>query len=90
MKFFVWLFFLLIGGGNLWTAGHKILFIGDSITDGNWGNSDGSAQPSSVRNHWDMNHIYGSGTCICVLLTIKVIILSKNISSSTGVSAEIH
>ena len=24
-------------------------------------NSDGSAQPSSVRNHWDMNHIYGSG-----------------------------
>ena len=25
------------------------------------GNSDGSAQPSSVRNHWDMNHIYGSG-----------------------------
>lgn len=37
------------------------MFIGDSITDGNWGNSDGSAQPSSVRNHWDMNHIYGSG-----------------------------
>lgn len=39
MKFFVWLFFLLIGGGNLWAAGPKILFIGDSITDGNWGNS---------------------------------------------------
>ncbi len=57
MKFFVWLFFLLIGGVNVWAAGPKILFIGDSITDGNWGNSDGSAQPSSVRNHWDMNHI---------------------------------
>ena len=52
MKFFVWLFFLLIGGVNVWAAGPKILFIGDSITDGNWGNSDGSAQPSSVRNHW--------------------------------------
>ena len=61
MKFFVWLFFLLIGEVNVWAAGPKILFIGDSITDGNWGNSDGSAQPSSVRNHWDMNHIYGSG-----------------------------
>lgn len=23
MKFFVWLFFLLIGGGNLWAAGPK-------------------------------------------------------------------
>ena len=32
MKFFVWLFFLLIGGVNVWAAGPKILFIGDSIT----------------------------------------------------------
>lgn len=39
----------------------KILFIGDSITDGNWGNSGGSAKPSSERTLWDMNHIYGSG-----------------------------
>ena len=25
MKFFVWLFFLLIGGVNVWAAGSKIL-----------------------------------------------------------------
>ena len=25
MKFFVWLFFLLIGGVNVWAAGPKIL-----------------------------------------------------------------
>lgn len=41
--------------------GLRVLFIGDSITDGNWGNSDGGAMPSSERNLWDMNHIYGSG-----------------------------
>lgn len=39
--------------------GLRILFIGDSITDGGWGNSGGSAKPSKERNHWDMNHIYG-------------------------------
>ncbi len=39
--------------------GKKILFIGDSITDGNWGG--GGAKPSAERNQWDMNHIYGSG-----------------------------
>lgn len=61
MKLLVWLFLLLAGVGSVQAAGTRILFIGDSITDGNWGNSDGSAQPSSARNHWDMNHIYGSG-----------------------------
>lgn len=40
---------------------NKVLFIGDSITDGNWGNAGGSAKPSDERSHWDMNHIYGSG-----------------------------
>lgn len=48
-------------GLALSAQGLRILFIGDSITDGNWGNSDGSAVPSSARNLWDMNHIYGSG-----------------------------
>lgn len=41
-------------------AGLKVLFIGDSITDGNWGNNN-TGSPSSKRNLWDMNHIYGSG-----------------------------
>lgn len=42
-------------------GGARVLFIGDSITDGNWGNSCGTAKPSSDRTLWDMNHIYGSG-----------------------------
>ncbi len=39
-------------------ARKKILFIGDSITDGAWGLS---SKPSSERNQTDMNHIYGHG-----------------------------
>lgn len=39
--------------------GKRFLYIGDSITDGNWGGGD--AKPSSERNHWDQNHIFGSG-----------------------------
>lgn len=41
------------------SSGPRVLFIGDSITDGGWGGGD--AKPSSERNHWDMNHIFGSG-----------------------------
>lgn len=37
----------------------KALFIGDSITDGGWGNSCGDMRPSSDRSQSDMNHIYG-------------------------------
>lgn len=37
----------------------RVLWIGDSITDGGWGNSGGDMRPSSQRSHWDMNHIYG-------------------------------
>ena len=44
---------------TLQAGGLKILFIGDSITDGNWGSGDG--KPSSERTLWDMNHIYGHG-----------------------------
>ena len=75
MRILIWLFFLLITGEAVWAKGPKVLFIGDSITDGNWGNSDGSAQPSSVRNHWDMNHIYGSGymyLCASYYITLSV------------------
>lgn len=39
--------------------GVRILFIGDSITDGNWGG--GGAKPSHKRALWDMNHIFGHG-----------------------------
>ena len=37
----------------------RIVFMGDSITDGGWGNSGGSAMPSAERNQTDINHIYG-------------------------------
>ncbi len=38
-----------------------ILFIGDSITDGNWGNPVGYPCPTEARSTTDMNHIYGHG-----------------------------
>ncbi len=36
-----------------------VLFIGDSITDGNWGNPVGYPCPTEARSTTDMNHIYG-------------------------------
>ena len=36
-----------------------VLYIGDSVTDGGWGRSGGSAKASESRNHTDLNHIYG-------------------------------
>ena len=38
MRILIWLFFLLITEEAVWAKGPKVLFIGDSITDGNWGN----------------------------------------------------
>ena len=35
------------------------VFAGDSITDGGWGRSGGSAAPTAERNLTDLNHIYG-------------------------------
>lgn len=37
------------------------LFIGDSITDGNWGSPSKYPCSSSERNQWDRNHILGHG-----------------------------
>lgn len=53
------LFLSLMIVATLQAGNVKVLFIGDSITDGAWGRSGGNAQPSKERNHWDMNHIYG-------------------------------
>ena len=38
-----------------------LLFIGDSITDGNWGSPVGWPCPSDKRSQTDLNHIYGHG-----------------------------
>lgn len=42
-------------------TGARVLFIGDSVTDGGWGNSAGEALPSSQRNLGDWNHLFGHG-----------------------------
>lgn len=42
-------------------ASYNYLFIGDSITDGNWGSPKGWPCPSENRNTADFNHIYGHG-----------------------------
>ena len=40
-------------------SGKRIVFIGDSITDGNWGCIYNYRRTSAERSHTDMNHIYG-------------------------------
>ena len=45
--------------GQTVTGGKRIVFIGDSITDGAWGLKD--SRPSTERNNYDGNHIYGHG-----------------------------
>ena len=39
--------------------GRRVVFVGDSVTDGAWGRSNGLAVPSGERNQKDLNHIYG-------------------------------
>ena len=58
--------FLLIIALAVWAIGVttaaqglRVLYIGDSITDGGWGRSGGMPTPSDKRNQKDMNHIYG-------------------------------
>lgn len=45
------------GWGNI--PRRRIVFAGDSITDGAWGKGD--SKPAAKRDHYDMNHIYGHG-----------------------------
>ena len=53
------LFFILIG--CLSGMSETFLFIGDSITDGNWGTPKGYPCSSEERNLFDKNHILGHG-----------------------------
>lgn len=60
-------FFCLFAIAALTLAkGHRVLFIGDSITDGAWGNSGKWNATSDERNQNDMNHIYGHGYMMLV------------------------
>lgn len=45
----------------LMAGGRRVLFIGDSITDGAWGNSNVWNATTEERDQKDMNHIYGHG-----------------------------
>lgn len=53
--------FLLAISVMIMAKGKRVLFIGDSITDGAWGNSNVWNATSEERNQTDMNHIYGHG-----------------------------
>ena len=53
--------------------GRRVLFIGDSITDGAWGNSKVWNTPSEERNQKDMNHIYGHGYMMIAASTIQAL-----------------
>lgn len=37
----------------------RVVYIGDSITDGGWGRSGGSMASAEERNQKDLNHLYG-------------------------------
>lgn len=54
--FLSFLFLLTIISGY---STRRVLYIGDSITDGGWGRSGGSAKASKDRYQADLNHVYG-------------------------------
>lgn len=60
-KNLAFVFILLLFSLFTYAKGKKVLFIGDSITDGAWGNSGVWNATSEERNQQDMNHIYGHG-----------------------------
>lgn len=50
---------LLLAPLLLSAEGWRVLFVGDSITDGGWGRSGGSMASAEERNQRDLNHLYG-------------------------------
>ena len=40
-------------------SAQRVVFIGDSVTDGGWGRSSDLGRPTAERNLTDLNHIYG-------------------------------
>ena len=49
--------------GDTGKPGRRVLFIGDSITDGAWGRADSAPVPN--RDHYDQNHVMGHGYQLC-------------------------
>ena len=52
-------------------AGKRVVFIGDSITDGNWGCIYNFKPTSAQRSHTDLNHIYGHSYMMLVASDIQ-------------------
>ena len=52
-------FILLLLAAVLPVCAQRVVFIGDSVTDGGWGRSSDLGRPAAERNLKDLNHIYG-------------------------------
>lgn len=65
-KRIILIFLLLTTTVMMMAQGRRVLFIGDSITDGAWGNSGVWNASSDERDQKDMNHIYGHGYMMIV------------------------
>ncbi len=66
-----------------WKSGKTFLFIGDSVTDGNWGVKSNSKQ----RSYTDLNHIYGHGYMyICAAETMRRFPQRRYVFHNRGIS----
>jgi len=61
--------------GDTGKPGKRVMFIGDSITDDDWGKKDGHA--TKDRSNYDLNHIYGHGYVLECALHYQVKYPSK-------------
>lgn len=71
-------------------SGRRMLFIGDSVTDGGWGRSGGMMTPSEKRNQHDQNHLFGHGymeMCAAHFMSIyperDYVFMNRGISGNT-------
>lgn len=71
-------------------SGRRVLFIGDSVTDGGWGRSGGMMTPSEKRNQHDQNHLFGHGymeMCAAHFMSIyperDYVFMNRGISGNT-------
>ena len=62
---------LLFQGACLSAQGKRVVFIGDSITDGNWGCVYNFKPTSAERSQTDFNHIYGHSYVMLVASDIQ-------------------
>ena len=61
----------LLSGLSLLAGGKRVVFIGDSITDGNWGNVYNFKPTSAERSQTDLNHIYGHSYVMLIASDIQ-------------------